>query len=695
VLWLPFLMQSLKQGRRSGVLMPRFGINDIFRRNSRASRRIEDVGVYWAINDYLGAEVAMDWWSNNYTALRGSFDYRWLNLFFGGGLTFRHFWQTNGGRQFTLQTQNNWEPTERTRLNVTGSYASSSRFVADNTFDPRELTRSIDSNAGISHRFNWGTVNASGTRRQFLGDERVEMTLPQVSLTLNPLTLFPALTDPRWYNNITWNGNASTRFTSSDVPLGPNERDHSRINSSASSTFTIGSLSWGSGFTFDRQNLHERELIVVEDDGVVTDTIDARPDEFVQRVNWNTGLGYQQRLIGTSTITPRVSIEGRFARSTVGDTTGTGGRTIAAPLRLTFNTTLKTDLFGFWPGVGPLERIRHRISPTFSYSYSPSTTADTIQSRVFGIKEIREQNRLTLALNQTIEGKLRRPRGEAGDTTAQDTLAQDTLSLDPSRPRRIQQGDKVMLLGLNTTAIAYDFVEAREGHGFETMTVTNTITSDILRGLQLTVTHDLFEELRSPTGEITNRRRFSPHLQSLSTSFTLSSSSALFRKLGLAGGDDAPVETGTAPTPMPEEAEGGPAIDRSRPEYGLVGTRRREEIETPRSPVGAWNASFNVNLIRPRERDSLLGDGSMISVNLNFQPTLNWNVYWTTSYSFADGDFTGHMLSLTRQLHDWDANFDFIKAPNGNFSFSFHVQLRANRDIKFDYEQRGNSRSSF
>jgi hypothetical protein len=46
------------------------------------------------------------------------------------------------------------------------------------------------------------------------------------------------------------------------------------------------------------------------------------------------------------------------------------------------------------------------------------------------------------------------------------------------------------------------------------------------------------------------------------------------------------------------------------------------------------------------------------------------------------------VLTLTRSLHDWDANFDFVKAQNGNFSFQFRVALRANQDIKLDYEQR-------
>jgi hypothetical protein len=63
-------------------------------------------------------------------------------------------------------------------------------------------------------------------------------------------------------------------------------------------------------------------------------------------------------------------------------------------------------------------------------------------------------------------------------------------------------------------------------------------------------------------------------------------------------------------------------------------------------------------------------------------------VQWNTGYNFSQGEFTDHILTLTRQLHDWDANFDFVKTQTGNFSFQFRVHLRANPDIKLDYEQR-------
>ncbi|HSJ09369.1 MAG TPA: putative LPS assembly protein LptD, partial [Longimicrobiales bacterium] len=93
VFWLPFMVQSMSRGRRSGILMPRFGINDIARTSSRYSRRIEDVGVYWAISEHFGSELAMDWFANNWTALRGSLDYAFTDKFLRGAVTYRKFWK--------------------------------------------------------------------------------------------------------------------------------------------------------------------------------------------------------------------------------------------------------------------------------------------------------------------------------------------------------------------------------------------------------------------------------------------------------------------------------------------------------------------------------------------------------------------------------------------------------------------------
>ena len=53
----------------------------------------------------------------------------------------------------------------------------------------------------------------------------------------------------------------------------------------------------------------------------------------------------------------------------------------------------------------------------------------------------------------------------------------------------------------------------------------------------------------------------------------------------------------------------------------------------------------------------------------------------------CSSDLGAHAIRLERDLHRWHASFSFLKAPNGNFAFSFYVALLDQPDIKFDYEQ--------
>ncbi|MEX0891881.1 MAG: hypothetical protein WEB88_06880, partial [Gemmatimonadota bacterium] len=254
----------------------------------------------------------------------------------------------------------------------------------------------------------------------------------------------------------------------------------------------------------------------------------------------------------------------------------------------------------------------------------------------------------------------------------------------PGEPRKLPASRTVNLLAINTDAVVYDFVAAGEGeHAITTADLSNTLSSDLLRGLQLRVTHDLFAEEEGGG----DGRRFAPHLSRVSTGFRLDGDSWIFRALGLSGGTDEAPSSGTEPTDMPDEAEAAPPTDYGQQEFGLIGTRRRTPATATGGAVGAWDASLDFSLNRPRE-GTAGQESALLRARMNFQPTELWSVNWSTSYDFTDGTFADHFLTFTRHMHDWDANFDFVKAQNGNFSFQFRVQLRANPDIKVDYEQR-------
>jgi hypothetical protein len=77
----------------------------------------------------------------------------------------------------------------------------------------------------------------------------------------------------------------------------------------------------------------------------------------------------------------------------------------------------------------------------------------------------------------------------------------------------------------------------------------------------------------------------------------------------------------------------------------------------------------------------------MLTGSLRLQPTAQWALSWRTAYDIERGAFNDHSIRLTRDLHRWQANFDFLQTATGNWSFRFEVSLMDNRDLKFDYDQ--------
>lgn len=713
VAWLPFIAQGLGRGRSSGLLTPRFSINDIVRTSGGYQRRVSNLGYYWAMSEYSDASVALDWFDNNYTAITGSARYRWARKFMQGSLSFRQFWRAEGGTELTLNTSHQWQMSERTSFNMRAAYASSSRFVTQNSFNPTEVTQSIDSEGGLQRRFDWGNLAVSGNRRQFLSDDRVEQTFPSLNLSLSTITLFPAPQGRAGpFNNITLSGGGSLRRSTTIRGEGDTQPDAGTLNGSLRSALTFGRVSVGGGLQYRENSAFG---VRVDDRGLTrTDSISAIADlpseissqgaqifdnpvfrqtllqDYVDivdiadaRMSWNASIDYQQNLMGSTTFTPRVSWDSELLRS---DTLGLDGF-VSGPTRVSFGANLRSDIYGFFPGVGPWERIRHKLSPSFSYSYSPEVTPTQLQREVFGSSVINPRNVLNIGLNQTFEGRKRSPEAEEGDSTGLGGLAAPQQTEDGfTIPER---AETELLLGIQTSALAYDFVADSTGRlvdGFTTASLNNTIRSDYLRGLAISMRHDLFDDGEIGADGVRSDKRFAPHLEGMNFNYSFSSRSSLFQWLGLGGGGGGGDEV-TDPFARPGDADQGSV---AAAEESLVPTSSRpQRISTGggATAVGSWNVSLGYSLIRPRS--SSPGQASQnVTISTQLVPTPNWDMSWRTSYDLENGGFNDHTIRLTRDLHRWEANFDFLQTATGNWSFRFEVRLTDNQDLKFDYQQR-------
>lgn len=713
VFWFPFMAQDIRKGRHSGILTLRFGINDVVRNSSSHNRHISNIGYYWAISDYMDTQLSLDWWSDTWTRLDGFFRYRWRQKFINGQLGYSQFFLPEGGRQTSLAWNHSQQFGERANLRASVSFVSSRTFQRESEFNPERLTQNIRSNIGYTRRFDWGNLSLSGQRVQPLSEgEATTTTLPQFSLTLSPIVLTPARSplEARWYNGLTWTGSTNFSFQATEPPVQRvvsrdtvvvgsdttitgfvEQPNRFRFNGGLTSGISLGAASLNSNASYAEEIIDKPDTLIVSDTTVVAPDTTIVQDTTVigssvrsGTLNWNVSTGYRQRLIGSTTLTPSLALSGTMFRSNETDLSF-----VSAPTRVSVNASLNSDIYGFFPGVGPLSRIRHKLTPTFSWSYSPSVkpSAELQGLRGFSAAESRERNQLTLTLSQTFEAKLK-PREEPPEA--------DTARATAETPRQAPQERKITLLAVRTSSVLYDFVDGR----VTTTSVSNNVTSDLLRGLNLRVDHDLFRAC--PRGEdlpvrarLRSRRQepvcpdkpgggreFDLFLRQLNLSFSIGDRT--LAAIGASRTTGIERERGIVP-----EAQG---FDEQELEQELPQEDRGPRDQRESRPSRPWNLSIDYSLVRQRERPGLPPEQQpenrqSVRANLGFSPTENWTLSWRTQYDIEGSRFIDHALSLRRDLHRWSATFQFLKAANGNFLFDFRVNLNDLPDVKFDWRQ--------
>ncbi|MEX0856028.1 MAG: putative LPS assembly protein LptD [Gemmatimonadota bacterium] len=713
VLWLPFIAQNLERDRASGLLTPVFSMNDIVRTSSGYKRRLSNLGFYWAMSDYSDLSIAVDWYADNYTALQTGVNYAWNRQFLRGSLSLKHYWGVSGRRELGLNTSNDWRPTERITVRAGASFISSSEFVIQNSLDPREISQTVDSDVSLSQRLDWGNLTIGASRRQYLNEDRTEFTLPSASFSLSTLTLLGAPPQTaRWYNNIGVNGSANwsrrieDRTPDPEADFSFNRTSRIRTQGSARGGVNLGDLSL-------QGDLRASESVFQDVPGEFFPTGEGPLGDFRSGdLDWSASLSYRLRLIGTTTLSPNFSFDGTMLRV---DSIPEAQNFVQSPVRARVGLSLQSDIYGFYPGFRGFEAVRHKLTPGFTWSYAPEVQPTELQERVFGGGFSRVQNVFGVSLNQTWEAKveeesLRVPETAPaadlvpGDPAQEDSAlaleegveppVQEVLDSDDDGPSRLPPSRVVTLLALNTSALTYDRIQAdstgRFVDGFTTTTLSNTISSDYLAGLSLSFSHSLFDD--SERLEEGGSRRFAPHLSTVNLGFGLNHRSgvvtALRRFLGL-------PEATAAPEPTPETVSEDEDPEALGPEDGREGFDSNRvipgdggEVDEPRRREG-WDASIQYSLQRPRETATASAERfQTVSAQFSFAPSQNWTVDWRTSYNVEDRSFNDHIVRLRRDLHEWDASMSFRQTVTGNWSFQFEISLRANQDLRFDFDQR-------
>ncbi|HEV8149999.1 MAG TPA: twin-arginine translocase subunit TatC [Gemmatimonadales bacterium] len=681
IAWIPFLFQDTKPGRRSGILIPQFGFNDIVRNSRTYNRQVTNIGYYWAPNDYFDAQVQLDWFSKRYLSFGISANYRVRNRFFGGGLSYSENHESGGSVSHSIDWKHDQRFSVTTTLGLDVHYSTNSALIARNSIDPLVTTQEIRSSGRFTKTFPWGSLDAGLNRRETITNGSGDMTLPSLTLTPKPLDFGRA---------VTWSPNLSfTNSYSFKTPLGtlltPGSSggvDTTKLTGgtrastlSMDTPLRIGSFKLPLSLTaVDRQSTGRDSSIfkvpnldTPEPDDSVTVT-QYRKGSFSTTFDWTTQIQLPILFRSSWKFTPSLgignSLEGApFAvRNTL-----TGGGFVHQGKRFRLGASLSPTFFAFLPGLFGIAKIRHSISPSISYSSSPPASVSAEFARVIAgpgrapVLTSPASQSLSLSLSQNFEAKGRPAPGDSTGTSVK----------------------KFKLLSITTSSIAYDFEQAKlPGRtGWSTGILSNQLVSDLIPGFNLSLSHELFE---GPVGY--KGSKFSPFLSSVSTAFSITENTlrAVGSMFGLAKRPSGGLQT-------------NPAQD-----LGVGGVPRPNDIRRSNllQPVqnlsrGGVPFSTNVTLNISRTRSSTAANGtvtkgtnnSSIGLNTRFSPTRFWGVTWATQYNTAQHKFESQQLQLSRDLHEWRASFSFQKNANGNFAFFFSVFLTDFPDINYKYNQ--------
>jgi hypothetical protein len=328
IFYLPWYVEPLGQGRKSGILRPSIGINTLINAN-RDERNVQDLGFYWAINDYMDGQAALDWFSESRTILR--FDFRYaLRYLLRGSAHYEHVWNRSArSRDTLLRLAHDHEFDTSTYLRVDANFATSRSFFQRNSFDPnRLLQRALRSNASFGRRFTWGNLSVGASSDFRLQEDRTDFKLPQLNLSLNTRPLFPgSRLDRNWKQNL-------------------------QIGAATSFDFDL---------TTQGDSLTGRDSTLVNAQTSITRATLSGPFDLFGFINTNPSLDFTETLFNNNALPDSLAAEGADGFGNL--------ETFGASLSFAANVFRV-----FQGGPGPVTKVRHTFSPQLSFRYQPATT---------------------------------------------------------------------------------------------------------------------------------------------------------------------------------------------------------------------------------------------------------------------------------------------------------------------------------
>jgi len=637
---LPFAVFPLQSGRRSGIIAPTFG------ERAGYGRSFNHFGYYWAMSDYTDINLTGDYYTRGGYGLHSKFNYSKRYDFSGtleGGFTNLHSGEsTDQDRISQKDWIVNWSHNQKidptTSFNAHLSFQSSSYTSLNSANISDQLTQNVESRASFSKTWEESgsnlTVNYSRTQNLKSGD--ITEVLPSVSFSLSRFYPFQSKTSStstdtkqKWYELVGFD--YSGEFQNNRNKTGSNLDIHGAIEHSLSTSaspkigfFTISPSinyheSWYNKRKVMRWETYQVEYNLPEDPGYA-------------KVESNKIVKNKLRLV-TDEI-----------------------HQINMVRTYSFSLAASTKFFGMFnsplPGV---EAIRHTVTPSISYNYTPDFSNDRWgyydSYKDTSGKWVKYDKFQGYMFNNISSGESQSVSFSVGNVFEMKTKADPT---DTSSTEK-----KFTLLNLNAS-MSYNF--AADSMRFSTLSLNSNTNIGQFLSFQGNASFSPYDHDSTKYINKYLIKEGKGFLALDNFGFSLSTSISADKLKGKKDKD-----TTDENRTQDEKTIANP--NNSGYSNGIF-DKKDADFTIP------WEISLNYSYRYSRRFYSSGDISSSINGNLGFNLTPAWKISVTGSYDFIAKKVAAPSINISRDLHCWLMTFTWN--PSGTYSgYSFELKVKA------------------
>ena len=602
---LPMIVAPLKSGRRSGILTPKFGGDQV------QGYYMSNLGFYYAPNDYWDATVKGDIIEGEEarferSTLTGEVRYK-LRYVLEGNVSYTSYLEefdlANSGYDIRFSHNQNLTPDGKHTLSGSGSFVSSQSVRKDNALDAETILNQ-QANAQMTYSGKFGTnksLTVKVRQDHNLVTDMMQREIPDIQYRMSgPLFNFEVDEDEEAYD------------------------DHS-----IASYLEKFNYSFNNRFNFytvrARDTVNEVDTTAKYVGYTGTYSLDYSM-RVLRVINLTPRANFTGFWTGTSWINPEDSLQYRRRYTSLDPEHDSYGD---AAYNHDYSITADTKLYGIWvPEIGRFTGIRHVLSPSVSYTYAPEM--DTVKTfaphPLLGQTPYQiEQKTVGFGLNNDFDIKYLKVVGRAVDTTRE----------GGSDAVEDQYGNRRFLTTRHN--VSYNF--AADSLNF----------SDITSSFGLQILPDYM--------------------------FTVNTRHSVYHKFS-----DDPNKV-----QVPELIYWGYELSRAFRWSGNFNGGLPSQMGKYEMLKWSFGFDYRYTFSSTRVAKDLFRDqiSHSTSITATFQPTVNWEMSYSTQYDYNEGKFVTHRFTFNRTLHCWQ--LDFTWTPTGPAAgWSFAIYVRDLPDIKLN-----------